>query len=77
MRSDCRAQGTIPNLLGWNMMENSMRKKKVCIYVCMSGSLCCAVEIETILQINLTLKNQYITHDLVRTETDKDCIELE
>ena len=34
MRSYCTAQGTIPNLLGQNMMEDSMRKKK-CIYACL------------------------------------------
>ena len=28
MRSYCTAQGTMSNLLGWNMMEDSMKKKK-------------------------------------------------
>ena len=27
MRSCCTAQGTLSNLLGWNMVEDSMRKR--------------------------------------------------
>ena len=32
MRSYCTAEGTISNLLGWNMIEDSMRKKCILVY---------------------------------------------
>ena len=45
MRSCCTAQGTISSHLWWNMMEDKMRKR-ICIYIWMTGSLCCTIETE-------------------------------
>ena len=42
MRSCCITHGTIFSHLWWNMMEDNMRKKKIC----MAGSLCCTAEID-------------------------------
>ena len=64
MRSYGTAQGTISNLLGQTMMEDTMRKRMcMCVcacvcacvfvcgraYVCLTGSLCCVAEIDTTL----------------------------
>ena len=45
MGSYCTAQGIMSSLLGWNMMEDSMEKKR---NVCkgMIGSFCSVTEIE-------------------------------
>ena len=45
MRSCCIAQGTISSHFRWNMMEDNMRKKNICM-IYMTGSLCCTVEID-------------------------------
>ena len=37
MKSYCSAQGTVAGLLGWNMMEDSKKKKKK---ECMGMSMC-------------------------------------
>ena len=34
MGSYCTAQGTMPSLFSWNMMEGSIKKKRMYIYVC-------------------------------------------
>ena len=44
MGSYCTAQGTMSNLLSSNVMEDSIKKNDVPI--CMTGSFCCAAEIE-------------------------------
>ena len=47
MGSYCTAQGTVSNLLGWNMIEDRVEEKiKKDILICMTGSLCCTTEIE-------------------------------
>ena len=43
MESYCTAQ---KNLLGWNMMEDNMKKEKNNVHKCMMGSLCCTTETE-------------------------------
>ena len=53
------AEGTVSNHLGQNMMGDDMKEMNVCVYththiymyVCMTGSLCCTVEIGTTLSI--------------------------
>ena len=52
MRFCCIAQGTISSHLRWNM-EDNVRKR-----VCMTGSLCCTVEIDRTLSINCNGKNK-------------------
>ena len=37
--------GTISSHLQWNMMEDNVRKRMY-VYVCVTGSLCCTVEID-------------------------------
>ena len=59
MRSCCIAHGTASSLLWWNMMDDNVRKK-MCKYICMTGSLCCVVEIDRTLQINCNLKIKII-----------------
>ena len=56
MRSCCIAQGTISNLLGYNMIEDSTGKRMY-IYICMTGSLCCTTKIGTTLYGALLLHN--------------------
>ena len=34
------------NLLGWNPMEDNMKKKKNNVNICMTGSLCCTAELK-------------------------------
>ena len=59
MGSHCAAQGTISDLLGQNMMEDSMIK---IIYICMTGLLCCIAEIDTILEFLLCLSGLRTQH---------------
>ena len=54
MRSYYAPQGTISNLVGLNMMEDSMRKR---IYKFMTGLLCYTAEIDTTLLIKFNKKN--------------------
>ena len=56
MGSYCTAQKTMSGLLGWNMMEDSLKKRMcVCVCVCVCVALHFTTEIEETLQINYSL----------------------
>lgn len=40
------AQGAVSNLLGQNIIEDNMVKE--CTYICMTGTLSCIAEIDTL-----------------------------
>ena len=45
MRPCCIAQGTVSSHLWWKMMEDNVRKR-MCIYIYMTGPVCCIAEID-------------------------------
>lgn len=49
------AQGIIASLLGQNMMGEFNKRKRMCVYICMPGLLCCIAVIDRTLEINHTL----------------------
>ena len=58
MRTYCAAQGTRSSHLGYNKIDDTMRKR-MCVYTCITWSVCCTAEIDRTWSINCS-KNKCV-----------------